>query len=384
MNYARATAGSSSVIGALDPEKIEQLNVNIANVASLNEKAEKAIEDVADPTTKNILTDLCSAIKLLKENQAIIIEKQGNKAAAATANTSDNSAGMVSLGNISKRNRPSFSDYGSRSGTDAATTRNTQSRSIPVPTINTDTDTERERVSLEVAKFREAVYKAESSTLIFNLNMGRILIMNPTTMSNKATLALAAMAAENENKPGSVPEEDTVATIDDVLSMATKIDFYGRKTKTYKNLRDQKSGSFCTIPVLYEFPDKDTRFEAETYLRNKCGAHCSTPYPSILRECIKQVVDVVKTAYPDDQVKVTVDANNFCLRAARREPVEGDKKKNRWIYFDKKIPLPAMALDVDLKKVPEGFKFDLSTIDADTGGEGDSEVMEAVASESAP
>jgi hypothetical protein len=96
------------------------------------------------------------------------------------------------------------------------------------------------------------------------------------------------------------------------------------------------------------------------------------------------VVDVVKTAYPDDQVKVTVDANNFCLWAARREPVEGDKKKNRWIYSDKKIPLPEMALDVDLKKVPEGFKFDLSTIDADTGGEGDSEVMEAVASESAP
>jgi hypothetical protein len=222
--------------------------------------------------------------------------------------------------------------------------------------MNTDADPERERVSPEVAKFREAVRKAESSTLIFNLNMGRIPIMNPATMSNKATLALAAMAAENENRPGSVPEEDTVATIYDVLSMATKIDFYGRKTKTYRNARDQKSGSFCTIPVLYEFPDKDTRFEAETYLRNKCGAHCSTPYPSILRECIKQVVDAVKSAYPEDQVKVTVDANNFCLWAARREPVEGDKKKNRWIYSDKKNSATANSAGCGSEKGPGGIQ----------------------------
>jgi hypothetical protein len=192
---------------------------------------------------------------------------------------------------------------------------------VPVPVL------EYETVSPEVAKFREAVRKAESSTLIFNLNMGRIPIMNTATMSNKATLALAVMAAENEERPGSIPEEDTVATIDDVLSMAKRIDFYGRKTKTYTNTRDSKSGSFCTIPVLYEFADKDTRFEAETYLRNKCGAHCSTPYPTILRECIRQVVDAVKVEYPNDQVKVTVDANNFCLRTARRVPVEGNAKK---------------------------------------------------------
>jgi hypothetical protein len=104
--------------------------------------------------------------------------------------------------------------------------------------------------------------------------------------------------------------------------------------------------------VLYEFADKDTRFEAETYLRNKCGAHCSTPYPTILRECIRQVVDAVKVEYPNDQVKVMVDANNFCLCAARRVPVEGNAKKNRWTYADNVIPLPGLALDVDAKRVP--------------------------------
>jgi hypothetical protein len=143
--------------------------------------------------------------------------------------------------------------------------------------------------------------------------------------------------------------------------MAKKIDFYGRKTKTYVNSRDAKSGSYCTIPVLYEFSDKETRFEAENYLRTKCGAHCSTPYPPILRECIKQVVDAVKADFPNNQVKVIVDANNFCLRAAVREPVEGEGAKNRWQYANNAIPLPELALNVDAKKAPEGFKLNIST-----------------------
>jgi hypothetical protein len=203
-------------------------------------------------------------------------------------------------------------------------------------------------------------------------------------MSNKATLALAAMAAEAEERPGSIPEEDTIASIDDVLSMAKKIDFYGRKTKTYTNSRDSKSGSFCTIPVLYEFEDKDSKFEAESFLRKKCGAHCSTPYPTILRECIRQVVDAVKVEYPKDQVKVVVDANNFCLRVARREPVEGDGKKNRWDYADRVVPLPGIALDVDAKRVPEGFKLEINSKRIDSPVRGGGEAMEAAASEGAP
>ena len=46
----------------------------------------------------------------------------------------------------------------------------------------------------ELRKFREAVKDAEKATLIFNLNMGNVPIMNQETISKKATLALTTMA----------------------------------------------------------------------------------------------------------------------------------------------------------------------------------------------
>jgi hypothetical protein len=179
--------------------------------------------------------------------------------------------------------------------------------------------------------------------------------MNTDTMSTRATLALAAMAAETENRPGQIPTEDTLATIDDILSLANKIEFFGRKTKTYVNPRDTKSGSYCTIPVRYEFSDRDAKFEVEKFLRSKCGAHCSTLYPIILRECIRQVSDKVRKDYPGKQVKVSVDTGKFCMRVAVRDPPEGEEK-TFWEFFEKSIPLPDAVLDVEARKVPEDFK----------------------------
>jgi hypothetical protein len=217
VSYARAVTGSQAQ-QSMAPEKIEEITVNIAMVTSLCEKAETAMDNVADPVVKDILSDLCKAVGLINKNHEAIVKPN---VAGPVKNASCN--GMVSLGNISKRNRPDT--LNTDLGTVPLGAHMSEPRTpVPVPDV--------EQIPPEIAKFREAVQKAESSTLIFNLNMGRIPIMNTASMSNKATLALAAMAAENKERPGSIPEEDTIATIDDVLSMAKKIDFYGRKTKT--------------------------------------------------------------------------------------------------------------------------------------------------------
>jgi hypothetical protein len=190
-------------------------------------------------------------------------------------------------------------------------------------------------------------------------------------MSTRATLALAAMAAEVEKRPGSVPSEDTVAGIDDILSVVQDIEFYGKKTRTYNNPKDAKSGAFCTLPVRYEFPDRETRIEAETYLRQKCGVNCATPYPIILRECIKQVIDKVKADYPDNQVKVAVDTKRFCLRVARRCTVEGDANySKKWNSYERLIPLPNEVLGIAARKVPEGFKMEFLPPGRDKGQSG--------------
>ncbi len=203
--------------------------------------------------------------------------------------------------------------------------------------------------------FKETIKECEKSTLLFNLDLGRVPIMNHDTMSTRASLALSRMAAKVENTSSTVPSEDARETLDDVLGLAKGISFYGKQTKTYRNPKDtENSGAFCTIPVRYDFKNRDTRARVEKVLREKCRIQCSTPYPALLRECIKQAADAVKQKYPGSIVRVNVDTNHCTLKLAKKAPGDNDFK-----FWDNHIPIPDIALDVSIKKVPDNFKLNV-------------------------
>jgi hypothetical protein len=86
----------------------------------------------------------------------------------------------------------------------------------------------------KLRKFAEAIRDAERSTLCFNLNMGNKPIMNKSTISERATLALTTMAAKVEGKNSAVPSPETVAALDDVTSLVTSMELFGFNTKQYK------------------------------------------------------------------------------------------------------------------------------------------------------
>jgi hypothetical protein len=66
-----------------------------------------------------------------------------------------------------------------------------------------------------------------------------------------------------------------------------------------------------------------------------------------------------------------VDTGKFCLRVARREPMEGEgKNTNKWVYYNRAIPLPEEVLDVTARKVPDGFKIRYLPPDRDAGPAG--------------
>jgi hypothetical protein len=181
--------------------------------------------------------------------------------------------------------------------------------------------------------------------------MGYVPLQNKVTIQEKASLALTSMAAKKENKHTAVPSSDAIAAIYDFTSMVTNMDFYGSNTKQYKGKTDKP---FCTVPVRYQFKDRDVRTFAEKTLRDTCGVQCSTPHPTIVCECIKQVVEHVKKSHPDDYVKVNVMTKDLCLKVARRPK----GKDEEWTYYSKNVPLPELALDVNVRKVPEGFKLE--------------------------
>jgi hypothetical protein len=180
--------------------------------------------------------------------------------------------------------------------------------------------------------------------------MGNAPIMNKNTISEKASLALIRMAANKEGKGKSVPSLDAVAAIDDVTSLVNNMKFYGSSTKQYKG---KDATGFCTVPVKYQFKDKDTRIFAEKTLRERCAVKCATPYPAIVRECIKQVVDHVRQSHPDDFVRVSVVTKEFSLKVSRRPP----GKDLKWVDYPDLLRLPDEALDVSSKKVPDGLRM---------------------------
>jgi hypothetical protein len=215
----------------------------------------------------------------------------------------------------------------------------------PKHTVRTETEEEK-----KVRKFQEAIKEAERSTLCFNLDLGNTPIMNKNTISERASLALAKMAAKVEGKGKSIPSQDKIESLDDVTSMVTNMELYGAKTQTYKG---KDSTGFCTVPVKYQFKDRDQKTYAEKTLRDLCKVKCSTPYPAIVRECIKQVVEHVRASHPSDYVRVNVVAKEFSLKVSRRPP----GKDCPWVEYPDLLRLPDQAYDVSARKVPNGLRM---------------------------
>jgi hypothetical protein len=215
----------------------------------------------------------------------------------------------------------------------------------PKHTFRVETEEEK-----KVRKFQEAIKEAERSTLCFNLDLGNTPIMNKNTISERASLALAKMAAKVEGKGKVIPSQDKMETLDDVTSMVTNMELYGAKTQTYKG---KDSTGFCTVPVKYQFKDRDQKTYAEKTLRDLCKVKCSTPYPAIVRECIKQVVEHVRASHPSDYVRVNVVAKEFSLKVSRRPP----GKDCPWVEYPDLLRLPDQALDVSARKVPNGLRM---------------------------
>jgi hypothetical protein len=168
------------------------------------------------------------------------------------------------------------------------------------------------------------------------------------------------MAAKAENPLSTFPSKDSVSTIDDILSVTTGMTFYGSVTKTYKNPKDKASGSYCTIPVRYEFKDRETRIQAETILKSTCNVNCATPYPATLRECMKQTGEFFRGVYNTDYVRVSVIGEKLALKVAYKAD-----KDSRWLNHDVLIPIPKEAYNT-ARRAPAGFRMtglipDLST-----------------------
>jgi hypothetical protein len=216
----------------------------------------------------------------------------------------------------------------------------------PAPVMTTEEKME--------SKFREVIKESERSLLIHNLNMGNTPILNQETMTTKVTADLIAKAtavedARSSTDSGNLPSVSVIDSIDDVLSVVNQMEFFGKVTKPCKV--PGKNAAFYTIPVKMRFKDRDTRNRAETIFRDICQVSSSTPYPPILRECIRKTTAHYKTVFPEDYIRVNLDVGDKSLKVSRRPGPREDKGK--WELVARGIRLPLAVLEVNSKKIPE-------------------------------
>jgi hypothetical protein len=346
-SYAQVTSGAGGNV--VVPDTDDTFLLEAIKVKSLCEQTDRDIRDAnADGTVLAILKSMNDAISGLCV--AAINEKAKKNNKIVPPPSPSPYGNMVSLGVIAKRQRTlPAKGTGTLVGPDKS-----KNPAVPAPvSVPVPSKEKTPPVPPEVQSFRDTIKNAEKSTTVFNLNMGSAPILNTDTMSRRATLALTAMAAVEEGRTAENPSKDTVAMIDDILSVSTGMHFLGAATRSYRHPGNPRNGEFCTIPVRYEFKDKESRIRAEELLRTRCKASCSTPYPAILRECIKRVVADAKGEFPGCSVKAIVDTTNLCLKVAYRAGKREEGAK--WVYATDSIPLPKEALDVRSRVIPESL-----------------------------
>jgi hypothetical protein len=167
--------------------------------------------------------------------------------------------------------------------------------------------------------------------------MGKVPTLNKDTLSRKVTLALGEKATAGEHDYDIKDAEDA---IDDVLS-CSKIEFLGATSKPFfnkKNPNDARNKTFCTMPVRFEFRDRDARFHAEKTLRKICKVSCAVPYPKKLRTMLDTLITEGKKLHPNCFIRTKVDVDNLTIDADAKV---GDK----WVNLGLKCSIPTTILD---------------------------------------
>jgi hypothetical protein len=70
---------------------------------------------------------------------------------------------------------------------------------------------------------------------------------------------------------------------------------------------------------------------------------------------MKQIVNKLKPDYPNHAFSVNVDCTNLSFKAATKLKC-GKDETSQWVMYKQPIPIPELALDVSIRKVPEDFK----------------------------
>jgi hypothetical protein len=208
-------------------------------------------------------------------------------------------------------------------------------------------------------KVKQAIREAEKKTTIFNLDLGKVPTMNKETLARKVTLALNTKVQSGEHD---YDIKDAEEVLDDILSCA-KLEFLGNTTKKFfnkRNVNDVRNDTMCTMPVRFDFKDRDARINAETNLRKVCKVSCAVPYPKRLRAIMDNLVTQGKKLSPNNLIRTRVNVDDLYIDVHA-------KTKEGWKDLGLKTCIPLDICDkvgtepvTDLVPVTEDVSMNIS------------------------
>jgi hypothetical protein len=190
-------------------------------------------------------------------------------------------------------------------------------------------------------KIKQEIAKAERSTILFDLDLGSVPIINKETLSSKVTYAIHAAATDGpEVAAGNYSSTEAQVMLDDILTCAS-LEFLGNGSRKYhnqKNSSDPKNGKFCTIPAKLTFRTKDERIRAEQAIRKLCKVRCAIPYPKKLRGMVNTLIQEGRAKSPGNYIQVKVDTENMKLSVRASIKQENDRYSWEDLKMDQAIP----------------------------------------------
>ena len=170
---------------------------------------------------------------------------------------------------------------------------------------------------------------------MFGVNLGNVVIANRNTLNVNLTSDLQRRAiGKAADKPEAVVQE-SLRLVEDALSCVDSLDFLGPRSKPVSNTRGVEDGSFCTMPVKLQFPDKDSRFNFERTVRDLTGLRAVQSLPQPIRNEMAVFRKAIEDRYKDEIVMTRPNSSSLEFVAFRKR--EGDK---RWRSCVETHPIP--------------------------------------------
>ena len=206
----------------------------------------------------------------------------------------------------------------------------------------------------------DALAAAERTAIIFDADLGTASVGTRTGLPTPFPQRLELRLLPLRRRPR-VPRRKSLRLppkpsgfADDALSCASNMSFLGQATKQYTNSRDAsdpRNGSFFTMPIKFEFPDKNSRIHFERTLREKCKLKAAMSLPLGIRKEADKCRNLAKEKFPGEIVMIRAESDGLQFAVFHKK--DGDVK---WIRSPDSYPIPVSAVLPDNGGGVEGME----------------------------